>query len=81
MTAKETAFKHMPKKFTWEVNRKGETDCDEFVLLPEWIEQAMSEYARIKCKEQRELCAKELFNKEGEDVCQIVRLSPEPTFE
>ena len=77
MTTKEIAFKHLPNKFKWEVNRK-EAECDDFTLIPDWIQNAMKEYARLKCEEQWELCAIECGHPQGNEQ---VKLAPEPTFE
>ena len=44
----------------------------------EWGEMMIKEYARIKCEEQRELCAIECGHPQGNEQ---VKLAPEPTFE
>ena len=75
MTAKEISFKHLPNKFKWEVNRK-EDECNDFTLIPDWIQNAMKDYARLKCKEQRHLCQKS--HDEGNPK---IRNAPEPEFQ
>ena len=77
MTTKEIAFKHLPNKFKWEVNRK-EAECNDFTLIPDWIQNAMKDYARKKCEEQRHKCA---HRANGLPSYEYIYNTPEPEFE
>ena len=83
MRTKEIAFKHLPNKFKWEVNRK-EAECDDFTLIPDWIQNAMKEYARKKCEEQREICSEYAWDKWDTEkdpyIQDSVKNAPEPEF-
>ena len=55
---------------------------DEPISLSELeVVYLMQEYARMKCKEQREIICKEIFNADNIDIDQIARLVSEPEIE
>ena len=80
MEAKEIAHKNMPEEFKIEVKNKGTFDPD--FVIGGWIINSMKEYARIKCKEQREICSEYVWDKwdisENKNSEESVRNAPEP---
>lgn len=53
----------------------------EWTGCPKWIEEAMHEYARQKCKEQREICLNEWSKVDEWEEGNAIEDAPEPEFD
>jgi hypothetical protein len=56
------------------------SDQDDWWWWEDKIYEAMKEYARIKCEEQKDLCANK-FLKSAKDTRSAILNAPEPKFD
>ena len=63
------------------INKRKFHPNEPISLSESEVVDLLIEYARMKCKEQRQIICKEIFNADNIDIDQIARLVAEPEIE